>query len=60
MTNHLMREPWACQPELRTHGPVEVGETDEVASQRYLALAARKAPQNLLPRIGLPSHLHTT
>ena len=44
-----MREPWACQPELRIHGRVEVDGTDEVTSQRYLALAALKAPQNLPP-----------
>ena len=42
-----MREPLACKPEPRTYGRVAVTGTDEVASQRYLALAALKAPQNL-------------
>ncbi len=47
MTQYPMRKPLVCQPEPRTHGRVEVEGTDEVTSQRYLALAALKAPQNL-------------
>ena len=47
MTNYLMRKPLARQPELRTPGNVEVEGTDEVTTQRYLVLAALKAPQNL-------------
>ena len=47
MTKYLMREPWACPPEPRTHGRVEVEGTDEVISQRYLALTALKALPNL-------------
>ena len=47
MANGPMREPLACPPALRTHGRVEVERTDEVTSQRSLALAALKAPQNI-------------
>ena len=42
-----MREPLAYKPEPRTHSRVEVEGPDEGTSQRYLALAALKAPQNL-------------
>ena len=42
-----MREPWAYKPEPRTQGKVEIEGTDEGTSQRYLALATLKAPQNL-------------
>lgn len=48
MTNGLMREPLARQPEPRTHSRFEEG-SDEGTSQRYLDLAALKAPQNLPP-----------
>ena len=47
MSNCRMREPWACPPEPRTHGRVEIEGTDEVTAQRYLSLATLKAPQNL-------------
>ena len=47
MIKRLMREPLARKPEPRTHGRVEVEGPDEVTSQRYLALAALKAPQSL-------------
>ncbi len=50
MTNYLMREPLVCQPEPRIHSRVEVERPDEGTSQRYLALAALKAPQNLPQR----------
>ena len=62
MTKCLVREPWTCKPEPRTHGRAKVKRTDEVTSQRYLALVTLKAPQNLsnTARIGLKSYLHTT
>ena len=47
MTKYPMRELWACPPEPRTHGRVEVKGTDEDTSQRYLALATLQVPQNL-------------
>ena len=52
----------ACQPKPRTHSRVKVEGTDEGASQRYLALTALKAPQNLpqhAPDL-LQSYLTTT
>ncbi len=52
MTKPLMREPWTCQTEPRTHSRVEVEGTDEVTSQRYLALTALEAPQNLPQHLG--------
>ena len=47
MTKCPVREPWAYKSKPRTHGRVEVKGTDEVTSQRYLALATLNAPQNL-------------
>ncbi len=46
MTKYLMREPWGCQPEPRTHAG-EVEGTNGGTSQRYLSLTTLKAPQNL-------------